>query len=467
MTGAVIQFMMSKIDSSHECIIVIGGVAAGMSAASKVRRLRPDTEIFVFEKSGYISYSACGIPYYTSNIVKSPEDLVMYDAKFFKEKRNIDVFLHHEAIAINSEKQAVLIKDLEAGIETEYQYNKLLIATGGMAYIPPIKGVDLKGIFTVRTLKDGINLKNFIGEKSPKKALIVGAGYVGMEMSEAFVRLGIDVTMLARGPNILGTMDNEISRVIEDELKRNGVTLLKHTQVNEFTGENGYVSKANLNTGGTIDVNIAIIAAGVRPNSMIAKEAGIETDSMGAIKINERMETNIPGIYAAGDCADVFNQVLQRRVYAPLGTTANKQGKIAGENMAGENTKFRGIIGTSAFKVFDLQVARTGLTTKEAKREGFSYISNIIEENSRARYYPGISKIWVKLIARKDTGKILGAEMVGKEGVPKRIDVIATAITARMNLEDLGILDLSYAPPFAPHWDPILVAANDLKKQNH
>jgi NADPH-dependent 2,4-dienoyl-CoA reductase/sulfur reductase-like enzyme len=453
---------------SGKRIVVIGGVAAGMSAASKARRLSSDIEILVFEKSGHISYGACGLPYFISDVIKSPQDLVAYDAKFFKEKRDIDVFLYHEVIAIYPARQSVLVKNLQTGAQNEYQYDKLVISTGARAFVPQIKGIEIKGIFTIKTLQDGIETKDFIRKNVPRKALIVGAGHIGMEMAEALAMAGMDVTIAEKDPDILGTMDDEITKIVEEGLVRNNVMLLKSTSVREFISKNGYVREAILDNSESINVDIVIVSSGTRPNSEIAKEAGIETDEhTGAIKVNQRMETNVQGIYCAGDCAMAYHQVLKRQVYFPLGTTANKQGKVAGENMAGGNASFKGIVGTSVLKVFDLEVAKTGLSVIEAQREGFNFISNMVEQNSRAHYYPGGSKVRIKLIAEMNTGRILGAEMVGKEGVSKRIDVFATAIAAKMTLEDMGDLDLSYAPPFAPVWDPILIAANDLKKKKN
>jgi len=391
--------------------VVIGGVAAGMSAASKARKLRYDIKILVFEKSGHISYGACGLPYFISDVIKSPEYLVAYDAK-----------------------KSVLVRNLQTGAQNEYQYDKLVITTGARAFVPPIKGIDIKGIFTIKTLQDGIETKDFIRKNVPRRALIVGAGHIGLEMAEALAMAGMDVTIAEKESGILGTMDDEITKIVEDGLVRNRVKLV-------------------------------IVSSGDRPNSKIAKEAGIETDHTGAIKVNQRMETNVPGIYSAGDCAMAYHQVLERQVYFPLGTTANKQGKVAGENMVGGNASFKGIVGTSVLKVFGLEVAKTGLSEIETQREGFNFISNVVEQISRAHYYPGGSKVRIKLIAQMNTGRILGAEMVGREGVSKRIDVFATAIAAKMTVEDIGDLDLSYAPPFAPVWDPILIAANDLKKK--
>lgn len=446
-------------------IVVIGGVAAGMSAASKARILRSDIEILVFEKSGYISYGACGLPYLISDLIKSPEDLVAYDSKFFKEKRDIDVFLYHEVIAIYPAKQSVLVKNLKTGAQNEYQYDKIVITTGARAFVPPIKGIEIKGIFTVKTLQDGIETKDFIRKNDPRRALIIGAGHIGMEMAEALAMVGMDVTIVEREPNILGTMDEEITKIVEEGLIRNRVKLFKSTSVREFISKNGYVREAILDNSESISADIVIVSIGMKPNSEIAGEAGIEIDHTGAIKVNQLMETNVPGIYSAGDCATAYHQVLERQAYLPLGTTANKQGKVAGENMVGGNASFKGIVGTAVLKVFDLEVARTGISEKDAQIEGFNFISNVVEQSSRAHYYPGGSNIRIKLIAQRNTGRILGAEMVGMEGVSKRIDVFATAIAAKMTVEDIGELDLSYAPPFAPVWDPILIAANDLKKK--
>ena len=456
---------MSDPNRSSERIVVIGGVAAGMTAASRARRLNSNTEILVFEKSGNVSYGSCGLPYFVSDVIKSHENLVVYDSKFFKEKRNIDVFLRHEVVAIQPENLTILVKNLNTNEEKKYQYDKLLISTGARALAPPIKGIDLGGVFTVRILEVGVAIKNYIRKNSPKKALIVGAGYIGLEMSESIIASGLKVTIVERMPNILGTMDDEINEIVEKELNAKGVILLKSTSVTEFIGEGEQVKKAILDNGETLDVDIVIIGTGIKPNSELAKEAGIELGQTRAIKVNERMETNIPNIFSAGDCVEAYHQVLEKPVYIPLGTTANKQGKVAGENIAGGNAAFNGIIGTALFKCFELEIARTGITEKEAKSEGLDYISNMIDQGSRAGYYPGGSKIRIKLIANKSTGRILGAEMVGKEGVSKRIDVFAAVIAAKMTVDDFSNLDLSYAPPFAPVWDPNLIAANELKKK--
>jgi len=390
---------------------------------------------------------------------------VVYDAKFFKEKRDIEVFLHHEAMRILPQRKAVMIKNVKTGEEKEYLYDKLLVANGARPFIPPIKGMDRKGVFTLRPLGDGIAIKEYIGSDSPKNGLLIGAGYIGMEMAESFAEVGMKVTVVEKMPSIVGTMDGEITEIIEKELSRNGVTLLKSRAVVEFAGENSHLRRAILDSGETIDADISVVGAGLRPNSELAKDAGVELGRTGAIKVNPRMETNIPDIYAAGDCAEAYHLVLGRNVYIPLAPTANKQGRAAGENIAGGNASFPGIVGTAIFKVFDLEVARTGITEKEAKVEGIEYVSNVIEHGSRAPYYPGVSKIRVKVIADKNTGRLLGAQMVGKEGVAKRIDVFATALTVKMTAHEMRDLDLGYAPPFSPPYDPILIAADELQKK--
>jgi NADPH-dependent 2,4-dienoyl-CoA reductase/sulfur reductase-like enzyme len=448
-----------------ERFIVIGGVAAGMSGASRARKLRPDMEIIVFEKSGYVSYAACGMPYFVADKVKTAESLVVYDASFFRKNRNITVFLHHEVKRILTARKTVAVEDQESGKEETYEYDKLLISTGARPFIPPAEGTSLRGIFGLRRLEDGIAIKEYILKEKPKAGLIIGGGYIAMEMAEAFSRAGVKVTVVEKMPEILGTMDREITEPVEKELERNGVTLIKSDSVTEFTGKGSRVIGAVLGSGSTIAAEIVLIGAGIKPNSAIAKEAGIQLGAAGAIGVDAKMETSIPGVYAAGDCAEAYHLVLGRNVYVPLGTTANKQGNVAGENVAGGAATFRGIVGTAVFKTFDLEVGRTGITEKEAVSEHVDYVTNVIEHISRAHYYPGVSKILVKLVADRKTGRLLGAQMAGREGVGKRIDVFATAITAGMSVEEIAKLDLGYAPPFGPVYDPVLVAAEQLRKK--
>lgn len=436
-----------------------------MSGASRARKLRHDLEIMVFEKSGYVSYAACGLPYFISDKVKSSSSLVHYDAGFFKQNRNIEVFLHHEVVRIITERKIVLVKDVKADKETEYFYTKLLIATGARPSVPPIKGVDLKGIFTLRHIEDGIAIKEFIRKNSPGKALIIGAGSVGMEMAEAFTEAGIKVTVVEKMSHIMGTMDDEISSIIERELESNNVELLKSKSIVEFAGDGSFVTRAILDDGEVIDTDIVLIGTGLKPNTEIAQVGGIKLGQNGAVEVNRHMETSIPNVYAAGDCAETYNIILKKNVYLPLGTTANKQGRVAGENLAGGDLTFAGVLGSSVVKIFGMEAGRTGITEREAKDGGFDYLSCVVQDASRAHYYPGVSTMTIKLVGERKTGRLLGAQMVGKEGVAKRIDVFAAAITEMMTVNEIANLDLTYAPPFAPVYDPVIIAAEQLQKK--
>jgi NADPH-dependent 2,4-dienoyl-CoA reductase/sulfur reductase-like enzyme len=448
-----------------ERLIVIGGVAAGMSGASRARKLRPDMEIVVFEKSGYVSYAACGMPYFVADKVKTAENLVVYDAGFFRKNRNIGVFAHHEVKHISTAQNTVVVENQQSGKEETYEYDKLLISTGARPFVPPAEGTNLRGIFTLRQLEDAIAIKEYIRNERPRTGLIIGGGYIAMEMAEAFSQAGVKVTVVEKMPQILGTADREITELVEKELERNGVTLVKSDSVARFTGKGSRVVGAVLDGGSTIDAEIVLIGAGIKPNSAVANDAGIQLGAAGAIGVDAKMVTSIPGIYAAGDCAEAYHLILGRNVYVPLGTTANKQGNVAGENIAGGAATFKGIVGTAVFKTFDLEVGRTGITEKEAVSEHMDYVTNVIEHISRAHYYPGVSKILVKLVADRKTGRLLGAQMAGREGVSKRIDVFATAITAGMSVEEIAKLDLGYAPPFGPAYDPVLVAAEQLRRE--
>ncbi len=447
--------------SQKKRLLVIGGVAAGMSAASRAKRRNPELDVIVLEKTEYISYGSCGLPYYISDMITDHNKLVIIPPKVAREKRGIDVRLLHEATEINTGEKWVRVKNHGSGKEETVAYDKLVISTGAGAARPPIKGIDLKNVFVLRTLTDGVRLKSFINSGKPKKATIIGAGYIGLEMAEAFRVRGLEVTVLEKLPNILGTMDEEINTVVEAELERNRVALYKNAGVVAFEGNAaGEVQSVLLEDGRRFETDLVLVATGVKPHVRFAEAAGIQLGPTGAIAVNERQETNVPDVYAAGDCAEAHHLVTDKPAYIPLGPTANKQGRVAGENAAGGKGFFKGIVGTAVFKCFDLEVARTGLTSFEAEREGFSFVTSTITDKCCAGYYPGASPITVKLVMNKENGRLLGAQMVGNHGVSKRIDVFATALFKKMTVEEISQLDLSYAPPFAPVWDPILIAAN-------
>ncbi|HBE45522.1 MAG TPA: NADH oxidase [Deltaproteobacteria bacterium] len=464
-----------------ERLVVIGGVAAGMSAASSYKRLKPEVEAIVLEKDFFISYGACSLPYYISDEVKDFNQLISLTPGVAEAERDITVLTRHEAKTIDIKNKEVSAQNLDNGEELRITYDKLIIATGGLPVKPPLPGMDLKNVFTMRTLVDGIEIKRFIDEwnafqicvgspeciylnrfnveKRPMKAVIVGGGYIGMEMCESLRKRGLEVTVIEKMDRVLGNMHSEITDIVEAKIKSKGVILQKETSVEGMKGDHGVVQRV-LTDRGEVEADMVLLAIGVRPNSVLAKDAGIELGVNGAIKVDGYLRTNITDIYAAGDCAETLHMVTGKKVYIPLGTTANKQGRIAGENAAGMQNVFEGVVGTAVTKVFDLEVARTGLSPLEAGKEGYNYFVSTIKGQTRSSAYPSGKPIHVSYVVDRDTGRLLGAQMVGEEGVAHRIDTLAACLYGKMHIEDVARLDLGYAPPFATVWDPILVAAN-------
>jgi NADPH-dependent 2,4-dienoyl-CoA reductase/sulfur reductase-like enzyme len=443
-----------------EKLVIIGGVAAGMSAASQAKRRRSDLEVTVFEKGSFVSYGSCGLPYFIAGLVETPEALLHVTLEEFRSKRGIDVRTCHEVLEIDTEKKQVKVLDRNSAKEFMFPYTMLVYAAGARASMPQIPGIDLPNVFTLRNLEHGIRLKQALSSGKVKKALIMGGGYIGLEMAEAFRANGLVVTMVEMMPRIMSSMDQEITRDIEKELAEKGIILYKEAKVRSLDcGGKGDGITASTNLG-DIQADLVLVSAGITPESGLAGRAGIRIGYGNAVAVNDRMETNIPDIYACGDCAETYHRMLRRNVYIPLGTTANKQGRVAGNNVAGGNIAFQGATGTSVFKVFDLEIGKTGLSTFEAQNQGYQFITSRVTQNSRSSYYPGSSPISILLIAEKGSGRILGAQMAGKEGVSKRIDVITAALYKDFTVAELAELDLSYAPPFAPVWDPVLVAAN-------
>ncbi|MCX8022449.1 MAG: FAD-dependent oxidoreductase [Syntrophorhabdaceae bacterium] len=446
-----------------ERLVVIGGVAAGMSAASSFKRLKPDEEAIVLEKGDFISYGACSLPYFISDEIKDFHDLISLTPEIATEERGIKVLLRHEAVRIDTEKRIVHVRNTIEDKELSIPYDKLVLATGAQPIKPPLPGIELYGIFTLRTVNDGINIKNTIDkgvpQNRPMNAVIVGGGYIGMEMCESLRKRGLNVTVIEKTDRVLGTMDLSITGIVEEKIIGEGVRLLKGTSVEGFKGRDGHVTEVVTDKGG-VEADIVLLVIGARPNVNIAKEAGITLGAGGAIMVDEYMRTSIEDIYAAGDCAEALHLVTGKKVYIPLGTTANKQGRVAGENAAGMHTRFDGIVGTAVTKIFDLEVARTGLSPVEAEREGLSFFVSTIKGRSRSSACPKGKPITVTYIVEKDTGRLLGAQMAGEEGVAHRIDTLAACLYGKMTVHDVARLDLGYAPPFATVWDPILIGAN-------
>jgi NADPH-dependent 2,4-dienoyl-CoA reductase/sulfur reductase-like enzyme len=446
---------------ARERLVVIGGVAAGMSAASRARRQNPQIEIIVLEKGAHVSYGACGLPYYISGQVADWKELLAYPEEFFREKRGIDVRLHHEAVEIEPGRKRV--HALRAGTEAvTFGYDKLVISTGGAPAID-LPGSDLERVFTCNDLAGAIRLREFLERERPATVVVIGSGYIGLEAADALTQRGLQVTILERSDSVLEGFEAPICERVEAVLEAHDVRLRKGCAVTSITaaGDKGL----HVHAGDTSEsADVVLLATGIRPRTGLAGAAGIELGSTGAITVDERMLTNVNSIYAAGDCTEVRHLVTGRPVYFPLGTTANKQGRVAGENAGGGNARFAGIVGTLATKIFELEVARTGLSATQARAAGFEPDSVFLHSSSRARYYHG-RPLLLGLLWDRSSMRLLGCQMAGEEGVAKRIDVAATALHARMRVPDLLHLDLSYAPPFALVWEALLIAANEAIKK--
>jgi NADPH-dependent 2,4-dienoyl-CoA reductase/sulfur reductase-like enzyme len=449
----------------RERLVVIGGVAAGMSAASRARMRNPELEIVVLEKGQHVSYGACGLPFYLSGEVRDWNDLVVYTPTFFREKRNIDVRLGHEAVEIEPGRKTV--HALARGLApVAVPYDKLVIAAGG-APAESIPGENLPGVFTCHDLAGTIRLRAFLDHKQPQRAVIVGSGYIGLECADALSRRGMEVLVLGRAESILEGFEPEMGERLEVELAGHGVRVEKNCAVDSISAASSGDGLHVHHSGGSEAAGVALLATGTAPQISLAESAGITLGKSGAIAVDDRMHTSVNSIYAAGDCVETRHLVSGHPVYFPLGTTANKQGRVAGENTAGGNARFEGIVGTLATKVFGLEIARTGLSLAEARASGFDPDSVTIHSYSRAKYLGGGSLV-ATLIWDRASERLLGFQMAGDSGIAKRIDSAAVALHARLRIPDILHLDLSYAPPFASVWEALLIAAGKaLKKSRH
>lgn len=425
-------------------LVVIGGVAAGMSAAARARRLDPRLEIVVLEKGQAVSYGACGLPYFVEGRVREARQLVVYTPEDFRKERKIDVRTGARVVSISHPRREVALESGE-----RVRYDKLIITTGAHCDTCGITGADREHVFTLHTLEDAERMRSFIREKRPKRAVVVGAGYIGVEAADALRRNGLRVTVLERSQHALLRDDANLTAAVAKQLEEHGVEL-----------------RTGVAVGSVDDVpaDMVVVAAGFKANVGLAAEAGVEIGRTGAIRTDERMETNVRGIYAAGDCAEVTHLVTGRPTWIPLGTTANKCGRVAGANAAGGRERFGGIVGTSIVGIFDMAFATTGFSVEHARAEGFTPVAARIEAAARPRYFRG-KKTTVELVADRATGRLVGGLVIGEDGAAGRIDVIAAALQARMRVEDFEQLDLAYSPPFATTWDPLLIAAQQLRKE--
>lgn len=438
-------------------VIIVGGVAAGMSAASKIIRDVKDVELIVFEKTNEVSYGACGLPYYISGVNEDEDLLRIRKSKEFIAS-GIDLRLNTELVEIDFDNKKVRVNDIENNKEYVEDYDKLIIGTGASPIVPPFEGKDLENVFTLKTIEDSNKIKD--ATKNLENIVIIGAGYIGMELVETFKLMNKNVRIIEMMDRILPAFDQEITDVIHDYLVKEGVEINVSEGVTKLVGENGKVSGV-VTDKTQYPADAVIISVGVRPNTSFAKDK-LEMLANGAIVVNKKMETNIKDVYAAGDCATVHHKVLNKNAYIPLGTNANKQGKLIGELLSGKEIDFKGVLGTAFAKIMDIEVGSTGITEKQAIEENIDYKTVFISAPSHAPYYPTPTDIGVKLIYDKNK-VILGAQLVGKQGVPLRTSVLATCIWNEMTTDEVSYLDLGYAPPYSHVWDVINIAGSVAK----
>ncbi|HEX3030957.1 MAG TPA: FAD-dependent oxidoreductase [Bacillota bacterium] len=440
-----------------EKIVVIGGVAAGAGAATKARRTNESAEIIMFERGSYVSFANCGLPYYVGGEIKERNMLFLVTPEAFRTRFNIDVRIDHEVKTINRAEKYVEVVDHTLGRTFKQPYTKLIVATGGTALKPPIPGINLKGISTLWTVPDVDSIMSSLREKRVSQVVVVGGGFVGLETAEAFLNQGVKVKLVERLPQVMTPLDPEMAGIITRHLEAKGAEVILSDGVKQFLGQE-LLEGVELTSGRLLKADLAVVAVGVKPELELIKEAGLALGETGGVQVNSRMQTSDPDIFAAGDIVESTNLITGRKVRVPLAGPANKQGRVAGANAAGGSMEFEGVLGTSVVKVCDLTAAKTGLNEREATEAGLDFFVSYTHNADHATYYPGATPMVIKLVAEKESGRLLGAQAVGIHGVDKRIDVLATAIYGRMTVYNLENLDLAYAPPYSSAKDPAIMA---------
>lgn len=430
-------------------ILVIGAVAAGTSAAAKARRNDDKAEIVIYEKDRDISYSGCGLPYYIGGDIEDISELIPRDSIFFKKKYNIDIYTGYEVLKLDPDNKELTVKNLNTNEVFCDRYDKLVIATGASPFVPNVKGIDGDNVFFLRNVQSARNIRSFIEERKPRHAVIAGTGFIGFEMLENLLAVGINVSIVEKMSKITPNLDEDMAAFLESALAKKNIAIIKNTSIVEI-----HENKVVLEDGREIESNMVVMATGVKPNITLAKEAGVEIGVTGAIKVNNKMQTNIKDVYACGDCIETFSVITGKPVYRPLGSTANKTGRIAGDALTGGNLEYRGNLSTGIFKLFDMTIVNTGLSEREAIAEGYDIVMCHNIKPDKPEYFHGKEMV-IKDIADKVTQRLLGVQIVGYEGVDKRIDVFATLITYGAKVSDLFHLDLAYAPPFSTTKDPV------------
>ena len=438
-------------------IVIVGGVAGGATAAARIRRLDEHAEIIVFERTGFISYANCGLPYYIGDVIQHKADLTLQTPESFWKRFRIKMKVQHEVVAIHPEKKSVSVRNLVTGDTFEEGYDKLLLSPGAKAVLPELPGVDSKKIFTLRTVEDTFAIKDFVTQHKPRSAVMVGGGFIGVELAENLRELGLAVTIVQRPPQLLSPFDADMAAFIHNQMRKNGIKLALGASVTGFQEDAEGIS-VMLKDGNPIHGDMVILAIGVTPESQLAQDAGLALGMKGSILVNDRMETSIKDIYAVGDAVQVKHAVTGADSLIPLAGPANKQGRIAADNICGGDSRYHGSQGSSIIKLFDMTAATTGINETHARKAGLSVDTVILSPMSHAGYYPGGKIMTMKVVFEKESYRLLGAQIVGYDGVDKRIDVLATAIHAGMKATDLKELDLAYAPPYSSAKDPVNMA---------
>lgn len=438
-------------------IIIVGGVAGGATAAARIRRLDEQAEIIVFERSGFVSYANCGLPYYIGGVIQDKEELTLQTPENFRERFRIDVRVRHEVTAIHPDKKTVSVKNLKTGEEFEENYDKLLLSPGARPVQPNLPGVGIDNLFTLRTVEDTLRIREFVLKEKPKSAVLAGGGYIGLEVAENLRELGMDVTIVQRPNQVLNPLDYEMATFVHAKMREKGIHLMLGHSVEGFEQKDGK-TMVILKDGEPLKTDMVILAIGVAPDTRLAKDAGISLGIKNSIVVNERMETSVPDIYAVGDAVEVHHRITGQKALISLAGPANKQGRIAADNICGGNSSYKGSQGSSVIKIFDMTVATTGLNEQAAKQAGIDCDKVYLSPASHASYYPGGTMMTMKVLFEKETYRLLGAQIIGYDGVDKRIDVLATAMAAGMSALELQDLDLAYAPPYSSAKDPVNMA---------
>ena len=438
-------------------IVIVGGVAGGATAAARIRRLDENAEIIVFERSGYISYANCGLPYYIGDAITEPEALTLQTPESFFARFRVTMKVRHEVTALHPDRKTVSVKNLETGEEFEESYDKLILSPGAKPTQPRLPGVGLEKLFTLRTVEDTFRIKEYINTRHPKSAVLAGGGFIGLELAENLRNLGMDVTIVQRPKQLMNPFDPDMASFIHSEMRRHGIRLALGHTVEGFEEKDGGVDVL-LKDEAPLHADMVVLAIGVTPDTVLAKEAGLELGIKGSIVVNDRMETSVPDIYAAGDAVQVKHYVTGQDALISLAGPANKQGRIIADNICGGDSRYQGSQGSSVIKIFDMTAATTGINETNAKKAGLDTDKVILSPMSHAGYYPGGKVMTMKVVFEKETYRLLGAQIVGYEGVDKRIDVLATAIHAGLKATELKDLDLAYAPPYSSAKDPVNMA---------